>query len=252
MEIENTKIIVDKNYKKIYIKNGKIFKFFNSNYSNSDVLNEALNQSRAIDIGLNVPKILDIILNDKEKSIVMEYIEGDTLEDLMNKNPEKTDEYLDLFIKIQQDVHSHRQYLFTKYNDKLIRKIMMSNLDASTRYDLAIRMQDMPNEYSICHGDFHPSNVVIDKNGKAYILDWSHASQGNPLSDVAKSYIQLCITNHVDFAEKYVEKFAKILSIDVKDIKKWLPFIASAQLIKAKDDKKYQYLKWIYDEELNG
>ena len=32
----------------------------------------------------------------------------------------------------------------------------------------------------VCHGDYNPSNIIMSENGP-YILDWSHATQGNGL-----------------------------------------------------------------------
>ena len=37
----------------------------------------------------------------------------------------------------------------------------------------------MPKHNKVCHGDFNPSNVIIAEDGPPYILDWSHATQGN-------------------------------------------------------------------------
>lgn len=53
------------------------------------------------------------------------------------------------------------------------RKISETDLDATTRYELETRLNGMPNHTKVCHGDFNPSNVIIDESGTPYVIDWS-------------------------------------------------------------------------------
>ena len=62
--------------------------FANSNFSKADILNEALNQARVEDLGLNVPKILEVGAIDGRWAIVSEFIEGQTLSHLMRDDPD--------------------------------------------------------------------------------------------------------------------------------------------------------------------
>ena len=41
-----------------------------------------------------------------------------------------------------------------------------------------------PLEVALCHGDFHPGNVLITPAGPV-VIDWSSASRGDPFGDVA-------------------------------------------------------------------
>ena len=49
------RVIAVRNNKTIYRDGDKCVKVFNENYSKSDVLNEALNQARIEETGLNIP-----------------------------------------------------------------------------------------------------------------------------------------------------------------------------------------------------
>ena len=51
------KIIAVRNDKPVYRVGERVIKVFNEGYSKSDILNEALNQARIEDTGLNIPKI---------------------------------------------------------------------------------------------------------------------------------------------------------------------------------------------------
>jgi uncharacterized protein (TIGR02172 family) len=39
---------------------------------------------------------------------------------------------------------------------------------------------------SLCHGDFHPQNIICSSRG-AIIIDWSTGTRGDPLADVART-----------------------------------------------------------------
>lgn len=237
--------------KKIYRDGDKLVKLFDESYSKSSILNEAINQARVEETGLNIPKITEVKVIDGKWAIVMDYIEGKTLEQLMQEHPEKTDEYLDLFIKIQAEIHEKRSPLLTKFQDKLTTKILKSELDASTRYDYCNQVANMPRHAHVCHGDFNPSNVVITKNGKHYVLDWSHASQGNATADAVKTYLIFYMNGEKELAEKYIRKYAEFSETEWSYIKKWIPLVASAQLIKVNETQKRILMQFIDGEDEN-
>lgn len=104
--MNSDKIIAVRTNKTIYRDGDKCIKVFNSDYSKADILNEALNQARIEETGLNIPKILAVETIDGKWSIVSEYIEGETLASLMEKNPDKEDEYLELLVDLQMECFS--------------------------------------------------------------------------------------------------------------------------------------------------
>ena len=152
------KIVAVRNTKTIYRDGDKIVKLFDEHYSKADILNEALNQARVEETGLNIPKLLEVTKIEGKWAIVIEYIPGKTLEQLMKEHPEKTDEYLNLFVDLQMEVHSKKAPLLNKLKDKMNRKISETDLSATTRYELHTRLDSLPKHTKVCHGDFNPSN----------------------------------------------------------------------------------------------
>lgn len=98
----------------------------------------------------------------------------------MEENPDRRDEYMDLFVDLQLKMHAQTCPLLGKLKDKMNRKIDETGLDATTRYELHARLQGMPNHKKLCHGDFDPKNIILRDDGEAFILDWSHATQATP------------------------------------------------------------------------
>ena len=75
-------VIAERKNKVIYRDGDRCVKVFNRSFSKADILNESLNQARVEDLGLNVPKILEVTTVDGKWAIVSEYVEGETLSHL--------------------------------------------------------------------------------------------------------------------------------------------------------------------------
>ena len=191
MEIE--KILIERTNKRIY-KSGKfVVKEFDTDFSKSDILNEALNQARVEETGLKIPQLEEVKKIDGKWAIVLDYIEGKTLAEIIENDRKNLEMYMEKFVDIQIEIHSKRSPLLNKLKDKMSRKIDETNLDATTRYELHTRLEGMPKHNKVCHGDFNPSNIIITPAGDYYVLDWSHATQGNASADVAITYLLFVI-----------------------------------------------------------
>lgn len=239
------RIIAVRTTKTIYRDGNRVYKVFDENYSKVDVLNEALNQARAEEVGLNIPKILEVSTIDNKWVIVLEYIKGKTLAELMEENPKKYDEYLNLFVDLQIEVHKKKCQLLTKLKDKMNRKIEQADIDAITRYELHTRLEGMPKHDKLCHGDFNPSNIIMTDDGVPYILDWAHATQGNASADVARTYLLFYLEGKVEQANQYLEMFCVKTGIARSYIQKWLPIMAASQSVKGKQEEREFLLSWV-------
>ncbi|MBR2347102.1 MAG: phosphotransferase [Clostridia bacterium] len=242
MKLDN--VIAVRTNKTLYRDGDNSIKVFDAEYSKADVLNEALNQARVEETGLNIPKALEVSKIDGKWAIVSEYISGKTLETLMAENPEKEDEYLDLFVDLQMKVHSKTSPLLTKLKDKMNRKISLADLDETTRYELHTRLEGMPKHNKVCHGDFNPSNIIITESGLPYILDWAHATQGNASADVARTYLLFCLDGKKELADKYLDLFCAKSKTEKKYVQKWMPIVAASQSVKGKPEERDFLHSW--------
>lgn len=239
-------IIATRPNKTIYRVGDSTVKVFDSDFSKADILNEALNQARVEETGLNIPKIREVTTIDGKWAIISDYIQGKTLETLMAENPDKFDEYLKLFVDIQIEVQSKTCPLLNKLWDKMNRKIAQTDLDATTRYDLHTRLGGMPKHHKLCHGDFNPSNVIIGDDGKAYVIDWAHATQGNASADAARTYLLFCLSGDNETADKYLDLFCKKTDTAKQYVQKWMPIVAASQSVKGNKQEREFLLSWVH------
>ncbi len=239
------RVIAVRNSKTVYRDGDRCVKVFDADYSKADVLNEALNQARVEETGLNIPKVIEVTTIDGKWAIVSEYIKGKTLAQLMEENPEKKDEYIEKLVDLQLLVQSKTNPLLNKLKDKMNRKISQADIDATTRYDLHTRLEGMPKHNKLCHGDFNPSNIIITDDGTPYVIDWAHATQGNASADAARTYLLFWLGGDIDGAKKYLDLFCKKSDTAKQYVQKWMPIVAASQSVKGNAEEREFLLSWV-------
>ncbi|MBO5884612.1 MAG: phosphotransferase [Clostridia bacterium] len=240
-------LVAERKTKAVYKDGDKVIKLFVENYSKANILNEALNQARVEEnTNLNIPKLEEVTKINGRWAIVSEYIEGKTLAEYMQENPEKLDEYLELFVNIQLEVLDNKVTLLNRIKDKFKRKITNSTeLDDATKFELLQKLEGMKNHAKLCHGDFNPSNIILKPDGSYYVIDWSHVTQGNASADAARTFVLFSIDHKVDVAEKYLKLFAQKSGIEIKHIQTWIPIVAATQLMKGVEKEQEILRKWV-------
>lgn len=226
------RVIAVRTQKTIYRDGDRCIKVFNANYNKAAIFNEASNHVRLEEIGLNVPKVLEVTKLDDKWAIVTEYIRGKTLEQLMKEHPENKNAYYRTLADLQSSVHKKECPYLYRLKDELNQKINVSELDATTRYALHNRLETLAKGMAICHGDFCPSNIILSEDGIYYTVDWTLASYGNPLADVAQTYIMLWLNNSYEDAELYLDLYCSESHADKEQVYAWLPIIGAAMSVR--------------------
>lgn len=245
MNLENAVVIAERANKTVYRDGNRCIKLFAEGYRKADILNEALNQARIEETGIDMPKLLEVTTVGNRWAIVSEYIEGKTLAELMAENPDKKAEYLELLVDIQVGIQSKTCPMLNKLKEKMNSKISQARLDATTRYELHVRLDGMPTHNKVCHGDFNPSNVIVSDDGKYYVIDWAHATQGNASADAARTYLLFCLGGEYDTAKKYLELFCRKSDTARQYVQKWMPIVAASQSVKENERERAFLLNWV-------
>ena len=220
------RVIAVRNDKTVYRDGDLCVKVFRENYLKADVLNEALNQARIEETGLPIPRILEVTMTGGCWAIVSEYVAGKTVSRLLSERPEEKDALLARLAALQTQVNAASCPLLTRYKDKLRRQIAQADLVATARFGLHVRLESMPLKNRVCHGDFCPSNVIIRENGEPCILDWSHATQGDPAADAACAYLHFAVNGSEEDGRAYLSHYCAASGIDEAEVRRWIPIAA--------------------------
>lgn len=239
------RVIAVRNKKTVFRDGNKCIKVFNKDYSKAEVLSEALGQARAEETGLNVPAVLEVTVIDGKWAIVSEFIRGKTLAQLMEEEPDRRGSYIEQLVGIQLEILSRRSPLLPRLKDKMNQKICAADLDATTRYELHSRLEEMPRHSKVCHGDISPANIIITPDGEHYVIDWAHVTQGNASADAARTYLNFWLAGDITGAEKYLDAFCSQSGTERRYVRSWMPIVAASQSVKGNEKEREFLLSWV-------
>jgi aminoglycoside phosphotransferase (APT) family kinase protein len=237
-------LLADRGSKKIYRDGDKVIKLRDKDFPAPDVLSEAHNLAVVGETSIKVPKLVDVTKIDGKWAVIWEYVEGTSLDKLMEKNKDKEEQYIERFVDIQLDMHRHSATRLPLLIEKMERKIQSSELDSTARYEILGKLASMPKHKKLCHGDYTPGNVIITDKDEAYIIDWCHATQGNASADAAHTYLLFHLAGKAELADKYLALFCKKSGTAKQYVEKWLSIVAASQLPRAKPGEKEFLLHW--------
>jgi tRNA A-37 threonylcarbamoyl transferase component Bud32 len=217
------------NTAEIYFYGNRIIKLFDERLPDTVAAYEAKKQQAAFECGLCVPQVFDVTRINGRQAIVMEYIKGSTLGEIIRRDIGQTESCLALSAAVQFEMHSKTIAGAERLTDKLRYKIMSAKaLDAECRDVLLERLTRMPPGDRLCHGDFHIFNV-INSDGRIYIIDWVDSGIGNPCADVCRSYLLYSQFSTV-LAEAYLRLYCGKYGMTHDEIFDWAPVIAGSRL----------------------
>lgn len=225
------KLIATGNTANLYLLNNNIVKIFKEYLPPTEAINEAKKQEYAYSCGLPVPKVLQVTKINGTQAIIMEYIRGETLGKLMLQNKESIEHYLTILVKAQKEIHTVKAQsdAIESLNERLKRHIIgVPSLTEKQKNNLISRVDSFKYEASLCHGDFHPYNLIMD-NEKISIIDWVDATAGDFRADVCRTFL-LFSPFSKSLADQYLDLYSKDKSISKEEVLEWLPVIAGARL----------------------
>lgn len=228
-KIDLVKPIAKGNTACIYLCDGKAVKVFSDSLSDDNAEHEAEKQKIAHDCGLPVPKVFEVCRIGKKKAIVMEYVKGTAFGDLIQKDFKKMEHYLSVCVELQIKMHSKSVKGLENMKDRINRQIKKADI-LSKEYKKALleKLEELPSDTRLCHGDYHPFNIIKCRD-KAVIIDWMDATAGNPCADVYRSYL-LCAQVSTELADRYCEIYCSKSGMPRSDIFNWAEVIAGARL----------------------
>jgi thiamine kinase-like enzyme len=161
----------------------------------------------------------------------MEYVVGESVGELLLNNLSKAEHYISICVSIQQKIHaiSVSSDEIEPMEERLYRQInSIHDLDEKQKGNILKKLDSITFEPRLCHGDFHPFNLIMS-NGDVKIIDWVDASSGDIRADVFRTYL-LYSQNSVELAEMYLHIYCKKTGLLRDEIFQWAPIISAARL----------------------
>ncbi len=169
---------------------GRVLKHFQPGRPAAKVEREFMVTRAAKAAGLPVPAAYELVAVEGRLGIVFERIEGVTMLKQFQSQPWKLFAATRLVAELHAQVHGwpappEIPPLRLRIEARIEDAQGLSEADKQ----IARRCLDrLPEGDALCHGDFHPDNILLTASGPV-IIDWGGGSRGDPLADVAQTIV---------------------------------------------------------------
>ena len=189
---------------------GRACKLFFDDYPQEAIRNEYKNAKLMYKLGVPMPAVFELVTIDERMGIVYRRLHGKTL---LQKYREDGDlDYL---------LHSLVQ----------CQKTILDISDTASRSYKTFLLQFFPDEESqiralpmgdcLCHGDLHPDNIFVTKEGELQVIDFMNVCHGPREYDIARTYFFLSLEGDQKFLHQYLEE----MGADLEDLKPLIDYV---------------------------
>ena len=193
------------------------------------VLREATIHAAVEVMGLPVPAVWGVQQAAGRWGIVFDRISEASFAKRMQEDLSLVPECLEILVRLHARIHTHPAHEFGSLKSRLAANIARTGLlDEPRKQILLSLLVEMPKGDRLCHGDFHPINV-LGQTSQPLVIDWPDACRGDPSADVCRSYLLLKL-HAAEIAEPYLDAYCRITTISRATIVGWLPYVAVARL----------------------
>ena len=181
------------------------------------------------ELGLPVPAVRGVRQVGERWGIVFDRIGAPSFVEQAAAKPERLPEFLDAMVRLQLRIHAQPAGQLGSQKLRLADRVSATPLlDGARRTSLLASLAVMPDGDRLCHGDFHPLNILGPPDAPV-VIDWPDACRGEPAADACRSY--LIMRHHAEpVAEPYLDLYCRMSGIAQSTIRAWLPLIAAARL----------------------
>ncbi|WFD11877.1 aminoglycoside phosphotransferase family protein [Tepidibacter hydrothermalis] len=233
----------------------KIIKLAKNKKRHQSMLTEYLNSQVAWDNGVSVPQPFGLVDVDGRPGIIFERIYGETLmERFVNQKGFNYEDVARITAKILSETHGKKIPNIRSQREAIIYSINGANYLTNSEKKLVVDiLNNIPIKEQLCHGDPNLNNILIRDN-KALLIDWRHASIGNPETDLAEYILmtryaivpmvrQAILPRHIpseieyyinsikeEIIKVFIDEYTKLSDITSEDIDSWIIPMAARRL----------------------
>lgn len=166
-------------------EDGTVLKLFKQGYPEEAVEQEYRNATAMNHSDFLRPKAYDIISYENRTGIIYDKIEGESLLDWVLRTNDLSGCAV-IMAELHKSMLQNKISNVPNYKDFLKYHISNTLLTIDQREELIQRIEQLPEGDALCHGDFHPGNILITDKG-AYVIDFMNICHGDFLYDVART-----------------------------------------------------------------
>lgn len=224
----------------------KVLKLFFEKYDDERVQYEAEIGKAVHEAAAPSPGVFGVVGADGRKGIIFERIYGKTMLVKIREEPWLLYYYIKRLAALQYHIHQCTSESLPSQTQRLSSNIERASSRLGDRKGRVLEyLYSLPDGTSICHGDIHFNNVIVSGK-KLTAVDWNGAYRGNPLGDVARTFLMMnspvaisgippVLTGVLQGFKRrlgwfYLAEYMRLSKASRTEIEKWLLPIAAAKL----------------------
>jgi aminoglycoside phosphotransferase (APT) family kinase protein len=172
------------NVAEVFECGSRVLKLYRSAVRKPTPFREAAIHATVEAMGLPVPAVWGVQEVGGRWGIVFDRVSGASFAERMQQDPSLAPECPEILARLHARIHTHPAHELGRLKLRLTRNIARTSLlDEPRKQVLLSRLADMPEGDRLCHGDFHPINV-LGQTSQPMVIDWPDACRGDPSADV--------------------------------------------------------------------
>src|SRR6516165_6844712 len=217
------------NVTEVFEWGSRVVKLYRSSTRKPTAFREAAIHAAVEAMALPVPAVWGVVEVGGRWGIVFDRVKERSFAERMREDASLIPECLQALARLHARIHGQTARQFYRLKSRLATNIAGTGfLDEPLKQILLGRLAGMADGDRLCHGDFHPVNV-LGQNSQPMVIDWPDACCGDPAADVCRSYLLLKLHTE-DIAEPYLDAYCGITNMPRENILDWLPYVAAARL----------------------
>lgn len=213
--------------------------------------------------GLPAPTVGDIVNIDGRFGIVFQRVYGPTMLKMTQLQPWTLVSAARTMAALHAQMHDQTSSTLPSQRERMARRITDLQYLPQNKKDTILEvLSTLPDEDSICHGDFHPDNILMSESGPI-VIDWPNATKGSSIADLARTSLMMkyaalpeFITGKVIimaarglFHRFYLSRYMKLRRVLKSGLDQWMLPVAAERLDTGIPEEREQLLKLV-DREL--
>lgn len=212
----------------VYDLGAAALKLYTASAGKTPAFREAAILAIVEEVDVPAPRVHAVQRREDRWGLVMSKASGPSFGEAM-QGAADSGTYLAEMARLHALIHSRPGRHLPSQHERLLASIEAAQpLGAALRRRLLDGLMALPRGDWLCHGDFHPFNIM-GPPGEAVVVDWPDATQGSPAADVCRSFVLISAADQA-IAAGYVETYCGLTGIDADSVDIWLPFVAAARL----------------------
>ncbi len=169
----------------------KILKLYDQGTSREEAEEEARITRLVRDLGISAPYVHGVVERNGRWGIVFDNVIGPTYLKWMMDHRNSLDRMSKYFAYVQHEMLLHQSQELPSLKVELKKSIEgVKDLPDNYRRKALDQLRRLPDGDWICHGDFHPLNVMVALDGPV-ITNWARATHGFYLADIMNTSLIL-------------------------------------------------------------